>query len=86
MTMLKDAPGAASLLYPLAEAAKLLSLLYAGTPDERARPHLQTFTDAIEPSLVEAVGAIKAPIILNALRGAVINRKHEIEAGGASRA
>jgi hypothetical protein len=39
---------------------------------------------AAQTTIVEAVGAGKAPIILNAFRGAVMGRKHEIEAGSGS--
>ena len=84
--MLKDAPGGPSLIAALTEAIKDLSLLHACTPDERARVHLETYVSAIEPGIIKAVGANNAPIILDALRGAVMGRKHEIEAGGVSRA
>jgi hypothetical protein len=42
----------------------------------------ETFIGGIEPGIVEAVGAGKAPIILGALRGAVMGRKHELEGSG----
>jgi hypothetical protein len=35
----------------------------------------------VQPDIGAAVGAGKAPIWLNAFRGAVTTRKHEIEAG-----
>lgn len=83
---MKDAPGEPKFVYSLIEAVKSLSLLYAGTPDDRARTSLEEFIGRIEPGIVEAVGATKAPILLDGLRRAVLGRKHEIEAGGASRA
>jgi hypothetical protein len=83
---LGDTPGGAVLIGALVEAIKDYSLLYAGTPDVHARQHLETFISAIEPSITKAVGAKTAPKLLAALRGAVFARKHELEAGGASRA
>jgi hypothetical protein len=86
MTTLKDVPGGMAFAKHLAAAVDDLSLLYAGTPDERAGPHLEAYIGSIETGIVEAVGAGKAPIWLDAFRGAVMTRKREIEAGGASRA
>jgi hypothetical protein len=80
--MLKDAPGGTKLIRSLIEAIKDLSLLYAGTPDERAQPHLESYLSAIGPVIIEAVGAAKAPIILDGLRRAVMTRKLAIENGG----
>jgi hypothetical protein len=70
----------------LVEVIKDFSLLYAGTPDTNAREHLETFIAAIEPSITKAVGAKMAPKWLDAFRGAVMGRKHEIEAEGRGRA
>lgn len=84
--MLKDAPGEPKFVGSLIEAVKSLSLLYAGTPDDRARTSLEEYIGRIEPAIVGAVGAHKAPILLDGLRRAVMTRKHEIEAAGASRA
>ena len=86
MTTLGDAPGGAQLIESLTDAVKTLSLAYAGTPDEEAKAHLQTYIDKIQPELMEAVGAGTAAKILEAFASAVMGRKHEIEAGGASRA
>jgi hypothetical protein len=86
MTTLKDVPGGMAFAECLAAAVDDLSLAYAFTPDDRAAPHLEAFLRSIEPHMVEAVGAGKAPIWLEAFRGAVMGRKHAIEAGGASRA
>jgi hypothetical protein len=80
------APGGPLLIEALAEVVRDYSLLYANTPDANARLHFETLVAAIEPSVIEAVGAKMAPKWLDALRGAVMGRKHEIEAGGASRA
>jgi hypothetical protein len=80
MTTLGQAPGGAVFIGALVEAIKDFSLLYAGTPDDRARQHLETFISAIEPSITKAVGAKTAPKLLDALRGAVMGRKHELEA------
>jgi hypothetical protein len=60
-------------------------LLYAHTPDARAREHLETIISAIEPSITKAVGARTAPKLLDALRGAVMGRKHELEARSTGR-
>jgi hypothetical protein len=38
----------------------------------------------VQPDIGAEVGADKAPILLNALRRAVMGRKHEIEAGSGS--
>jgi hypothetical protein len=85
--MLKDAPGSVRFFVESsAEVIKKLSLLYAGTPDAKARLHLETYIRAIESGVIENIGAGRAPIILNVLRRAVMTRKHKIEAGGASRA
>jgi hypothetical protein len=86
MTTLGDAPGGAHLIQSLTEAVKTLSLVYAGTPDEEAKAHLQTYIDKIQPELTEAVGAGTAVKILDAFASAVMGRKREIEVGGASRA
>jgi hypothetical protein len=79
---LGQAPGGAEFIGHLMHAVQTLGLLYANSPDSRALVHLETYVSSIEGSLVEAVGANKAPIILSALRGAVMGRKHEIESGG----
>jgi hypothetical protein len=84
MMTLGDAPGGAQFIESLISAVKVLGLLYANTPDARALPHLQDYIASIEPAVAEAIGAGKAPILLNAFRRAVMTRKHEIEAGGAS--
>jgi len=88
MTTIKlgDAPGGAKLIASLAEAIRDLSLLYAGTPDHRAVGSLSAYIEAIRPDLVEAVGAGRAAIMLQTFATAVMGRKHEIEAGGGSRA
>jgi hypothetical protein len=85
-TLLGDAPGGAALIDSLTDAVRTLALLYANTPDARALPHLQSYIDAIEPSLVEAVGPDKAQVILNALRRAVMGYKHELESKGGGNA
>jgi hypothetical protein len=85
-TMLGDVPGGPEFINSLIEAVKSFSLLYAHTPDARARPHLESYLSGIEPVIVDAVGAGNAPILLNAFRDAVMTRKREIEANGASRA
>jgi hypothetical protein len=36
----------------------------------------------VQPDIGAAVGAGKAPILLNAFRGAVMGRKHCLEGGG----
>ena len=86
MTTLKDVPGGMAFAECLAAAVDDLSLAYAFTADDRAAPHLDSFLLGIKSVMAEAVGANQAPIWLEAFRGAVITRKHEIEAGGASRA
>jgi hypothetical protein len=86
MIMLKDVPGGMLVAASLAQAVEALSFLYACSPDEKAQPHLEGFIGRIENGLVEAVGIDTAPILLDALRSAVMRRKHQIEAVGASRA
>ena len=87
MTTLKDVPGGMKFAKCLATAVDDLSFAYSFTPDERAGPHLESFLQSIRPAMEEAVGAGKAPIWLNAFRGAVMARKHAIENGAqASRA
>jgi hypothetical protein len=83
---LGEAPGGATLIEALTTAAQQLALLYANTPDARALPHLESYIDAVEPTLIEAVGADKASIILNAMRGAVMGHKHKIESTGSGHA
>ena len=85
--MLKDVPGSVRFFVESSvDVIKKLSLLYSGTPDESARSHLEEYLSRIEPGIIAEIGADKAAIILNAFRSAVMGRKHEIEAGGASRA
>jgi hypothetical protein len=84
--MLGEAPGGPQFINSLLEAIKDFSLLYSGTPEDRARPHLESYLSSIEPAIIEAVGARNAPILLDGFRHAVFTRKHEIEAQGASRA
>jgi cell division protein FtsX len=79
---LGEVPGGAEFIARLMHAIQDLALLYAHTPDVRAREHLESYIDAIEGGITEAVGATKAPIILNTIRGAVMGRKHEIEHSG----
>lgn len=86
MTTLGDAPGAAQLIQSLTDAVKKFALLYAGTPDEKARAHLQTYIDEIQPELTQAIGAGTAAKLLEGFASAVRGLKHEIEARGASRA
>ena len=68
----------------LAETIMDLSLLYAGTPDSRAIPNLLAYTNSIRPTMIEAVGAERTGVILLAFENAVMRRKRELEAGGAS--
>jgi hypothetical protein len=70
----------------IAAASRNLSLLYAHTPDDKASASLQGYVDKVRPVLREAVGAGTAEEILETFASAVMGRKHEIEAGGASRA
>jgi hypothetical protein len=78
---LADAPGGARLIAALAAAAKDLSLLYANTPDEKAREHLGSYCASIEAGLTEAIGVDNAARIIKAVSAAVMARKHEIERG-----
>jgi hypothetical protein len=86
MTTLKDVPGGMAFAECLAAAVDDLSFAYAFTSDGQAGPHLDAFLRSIESHIVGAVGAGKAPIWLDAFRDAVMQRKHMLEAGGASRA
>ena len=86
MTALGEAPGGAPLIKSLTEAIADLSLLYAGTDDNKAQASLKSYVDSIEPEHVAAVGALPARVILEAFASAVMGEKHKIEAGGASRA
>jgi hypothetical protein len=70
----------------LTSAIKDLSLLYAHSPDDKARASLQSYVDKILPELTKAVGARMAARILEIFTAAVIGRKNEIESGGVSRA
>jgi hypothetical protein len=79
MITLKDVPGGMAFAEALAAAVDDLSLAYAFTPDDRAAPHLDSFLLHIKPVIAEAVGAGQAPIWLEAFRGAVMTRKHQIE-------
>jgi len=83
---LKDVPGGPALIARLTQAMKGLSLLYAGTPDEKAQASLKEYVDAIRPDLVASVGANNANKMLEAFTSAVMGEKHRIEAAGASRA
>jgi hypothetical protein len=83
---LGEAPGGPVLIASLMEAIKNFALLYAGTPNDRARPHLESYLGSIEPGIIEAVGASNAPILLDGMRRAVMTRKRELEAAGGSRA
>lgn len=84
--MLKDAPGGAALIESLTEAIKDLSLLYAGTPDERAKASLKSYVAGIESELIAGVGAGPAKIMLEAFAAAVMGEKHRVESDGTSRA
>jgi hypothetical protein len=79
---LGEAPGGPVLIEALTQAIKD----HAGTPTDKARLHLETYISAIEPTIIEAVGAGPAQVILEAFASAVMGEKHKIEAGGASRA
>jgi hypothetical protein len=85
MTLVK-APGGQRFVDSLIEVIKTMALLYAGTPDDKARQHLESYIGGIETAIVEAVGATKAPIVLDGMQRAILTRKREIEAAGASRA
>jgi hypothetical protein len=80
---LKGVPGGMKFAECLAAAVDDLSLLYAHTPDDRARLHLEDYLRSIEPAIVGAVGASQAPAWLDAFRQAVVRRKHALEARGA---
>ncbi|MGX9431764.1 hypothetical protein [Bradyrhizobium sp. LeoA1S1] len=79
MTTLRDLPGGEIFIASLAEAAKRLSLLYAGTPDDRARASLDGYVAKITAEIVEAVGPEMAANILEAFAAAVMGEKHRIE-------
>jgi hypothetical protein len=84
MITLKDVPGGMAFAECLAAAVDDLSFAYAFTQDSQARPHLESFLRSIEPAMIDAVGASKAPAWLNAFRGAVMTRKRKIEVGSGS--
>lgn len=79
---LGDAPGGTEFIARLADAVQTLALVYANTPDVAAGAHLEVYLKTIEPHIVGAVGVDPAVRILEAFRGAVMGRKHEIEGGG----
>jgi hypothetical protein len=81
-----EAPGGRGFVDALIEAICDLALLYAGTPDECAAPHLESYIKAIRPTVIDSVGARTAETILDTFRAAVIGEKHLIEASGSSRA
>jgi hypothetical protein len=82
MIKLADAPGGARLIEVLSVAVRDLSLLYAGTPDDRAQVHLHKFCAWLEVNLATAVGTATATEVARKFRETVIGRKHEIEAAG----
>jgi hypothetical protein len=84
--MLKDAPGGAQLIDSLTEAIKTLSLLYAGTPDDKASEHLQSYLDRIEPGIIGTIGPVSTAKMLDIFRRTVLSEKRRLESGGASRA
>lgn len=86
MIMIGDALGGEAFIASLAKAVKMLSLLYAATPDEAARMHLESYIGSIERTVVGAVGARPAANLLDTFRCTVMAEKHRLEAGGASRA
>jgi hypothetical protein len=57
MIALQDAPGGAELIATLAKALCDLSLLFAGSPPDRALAALTAFCASVMPALVEAIGA-----------------------------
>jgi hypothetical protein len=83
--MLGDAPGGEVLIEALVGSLNDLSLLYAGTPDDKARSSLEGYISRIEPSIAEALGSSNAARLVETFRRGVMGRKYEIEGCGASR-
>lgn len=81
-----DAPGGREFVNSLVGAIKDFALLYAGTPDDCAVPHLESYIEAIRPTVIGSVGPRMAETILDTFSAAVIGEKHRIESAGASRA
>ena len=65
----------------LIAAARELALLYACTPNDRAREHLNRFCIELEANLLPAVGADIAARIADAFAQAVMAEKARIESG-----
>ena len=80
--LLKDAPGGAQLIEALTIAARDFSLLYAGTPDDKARTHLDGFRASLERDLSEALGAEMAAVVAERFAAAVMGEKRKLEAKG----
>lgn len=83
---LRDVPGGPDLIISLTQAVADLSLLYAGSPDERAEASLQRYAATILPDLVEAVGPRVAVLMICNFTRTVMVQKHQIEAAGVFRA
>jgi hypothetical protein len=67
----------------LAKAMRIAALNFAGKPDDKVQPRLESFIKRIEPHIIKAVGAKQAAKYLDVFYRGVMGHKHEIEAAGA---
>lgn len=70
----------------LTQAAKDMSLAYAGTDDDKAKANLETYVGRVKPAIVETLGDDRADKLLDRFAATVMAEKHRIEAAGTSRA
>jgi len=87
MTMLKDIPGGQEFIASLLSSAADMALAFVGEPDEAVRSHLAATLGKDLPSkLAGHLGTEGADAITEALIGAVMGHKHDLEAKGGGRA
>ena len=85
---LGEIPGAEKFIESLVSSAADMALAFVGEPDEKVRAHLeQTLGKTLSAKLAEkGLGLDTAAAMTEALIGAVIGHKHELEAKGGGNA
>ena len=82
MTALKDTPGGAALINSCIKAVSNLALGFVGESDDKVLDTLEALGRSLAFRLEEHFGAETAAAIAEALIGAVMGHKHELEAKG----
>ena len=83
---LADIEGGPEFIERCAGAVREMALAFVGEPDAKVLAHLEQERKNFTSDLAAEIGTEAAAVVVDAMIGAVIGHKHELEAKGGSRA